>query len=133
MTHTYRYDFNAKEHQPELGLNWHDYHARNYDASLGRWMNVDPLGEIAPDRTPYHFVSNNPINRIDPNGLTDYKVNKKTGEVNRVGNPNDDPDRILRTNSKGEIKIKGEGFLGFLVSKSEKGKPKVAVDGIAKG
>ena len=26
---TYRYDFNAKEHQPELGLNWHDYHARN--------------------------------------------------------------------------------------------------------
>ena len=42
---TYRYDFNAKEHQPELGLNWHDYHARNScpersrrdDAALGRW------------------------------------------------------------------------------------------------
>lgn len=38
-------------------------------------MNIDPLAEKAPDKTLYHFVSNNPINRIDPLGLTDFEVN----------------------------------------------------------
>ena len=65
---TYRYDFNAKEHQPELGLNWHDYHARNYDAALGRWMNVDPLAEKYSSIAPYVYVANNPVNAIDPDG-----------------------------------------------------------------
>src|SRR5690554_1770839 len=70
MTHTYRYDFNAKEHQPELGLNWHDYHARNYDAALGRWMNVDPLADATKNITysPYSYSINNPITYIDPDG-----------------------------------------------------------------
>ena len=77
MIHTYRYDFNAKEHQPELGLNWHDYHARNYDAALGRrraefievWMNVDPLADQAPSWTPYRYGFNNPIRYTEPTGI----------------------------------------------------------------
>ena len=71
--------------------------------------------------------------RFDPNGLTDFTLNKKTGEVKQVGNKNDQPDRILKTNSKGEVKKKGEGFLGFLVRKTEKGKDKIAVNDIEKG
>src|SRR5699024_9516281 len=68
MNNLYRYDFNAKEEQPELGLNWHDYHARNYDAALGRWMNVDPLAEKYFSISPYVYVANNPIIYIDPDG-----------------------------------------------------------------
>ncbi|MET3047459.1 hypothetical protein [Flavobacterium covae] len=44
-------------------------------------MSIDPLAEIAPNKSPYHFVSNNPINRIDPLGLTDYKVNGETRTI----------------------------------------------------
>jgi len=40
----HKYMFGGKEQQDELGLNWYDITARNYDPALGRWMNLDPLG-----------------------------------------------------------------------------------------
>lgn len=45
-------------------------------------MSIDPLAETAPNKSPYHYCSNNPINRIDPTGLTDYKVNGETRTIN---------------------------------------------------
>jgi len=62
----YNYKYNGKELQEELGLNMYDYGARNYDPAIGRWMNVDPLAEIAQNKTPYHYCSNNPMARIYP-------------------------------------------------------------------
>lgn len=77
--------FNGKEFQDELGLNWHDYGARNYDASLGRWMNIDPLAGKRSWLTPYNNVQNNPLIRIDPDGMIDIRVfgknNKETPSV----------------------------------------------------
>ena len=70
---------------------------------------------------PYNFVQNNPINRFDPNGLTDFTLNKKTGAVAQVGEKNDDPDRILKTNRHGEVKHK------------KNGEARVAVGGIEQG
>lgn len=37
--------YNGKELDKSLGLNWHVYGARRYDASLGRWMSTDPYAE----------------------------------------------------------------------------------------
>ena len=116
-----RWLYNGKEDQASLGLPFLDYGARMYDNRVGKWHSADALSEKFHNISPYAYVKNNPIVRIDPDGLTDFTINKKTGEVTQVGEDNDDPDRILKTNKKGEVKTKNNG------------EAKVAIDGIEKG
>ena len=65
-----RWKFGGKEYNEELGLDWYDFSARNYDPALGRWMNIDPLAEHPNQiqNTPYHYALNNPILYDDPDG-----------------------------------------------------------------
>jgi RHS repeat-associated protein len=68
----YKYKYNGKELQDELGLNMYDYGARNYDPALGRWMNMDPMAEKYFGASPYNYVLNSPVNSIDPDGMDVY-------------------------------------------------------------
>jgi hypothetical protein len=60
-------------------------------------------------------------------------LDKKTGQITQVGEKNTQPDRLLKTDSKGNVKKKGKGFFGFLVRKSERGKVRVDLDNIEHG
>jgi RHS repeat-associated protein len=64
--------YNSKELQDDQlagnTLDWYDYGARFYDATLGRWHVVDPLAEKYPSESSYAYVANNSINAIDPDG-----------------------------------------------------------------
>ncbi len=72
-----KYKYNGKEYQDELGLNWYDYGARNYDPAIGRWMNIDPMAEKYYGINPYAYVFNNPIELFDPNGMEVEFVRKE--------------------------------------------------------
>lgn len=64
----YRYQYNGKELNEDLGLNWLDYGARWYDPAIGRWGQLDPLAHKYYSLTPYAYVGNMPTIAIDPDG-----------------------------------------------------------------
>ncbi len=51
--------------------------ARQYAPWLAKFTSVDPLAAQSTDRNPYHYASNNPINRTDPTGMSDGKGDGK--------------------------------------------------------
>ena len=80
------YKFNGKELDEETGLYY--YHARYYDPRLSVWLSVDPLAEKKPWMTSYHYCSNNPVMRIDPDGRDD--IFDDTGAfITRINNGTD--------------------------------------------
>ncbi|GHN03212.1 hypothetical protein WSM22_47010 [Cytophagales bacterium WSM2-2] len=64
---------------------FYDLPYRNYDASLGRFFQVDPLAKRTHHLSPYHYAMNNPIGRNDPSGLYPVKPGNLSPETQNGG------------------------------------------------
>lgn len=96
---TYQYKYNGKEFQDELGLNFYDYRARNYDPALGRWFTVDPMADVAPGWSPYRAFYCNPIRYTDPTGMLESTHTDEDGNVVAVYDDGDNG--VYRHSGKG--------------------------------
>jgi len=61
-----RFSFTGKELDSDL----YYFNARYYDSNLGKFTSVDPI----KDNPAYSYVSNNPMNYVDPTGKTKNAV-----------------------------------------------------------
>lgn|GEM_PF-3140303 len=86
----YKFQYNQKEWNSDLGLNLNDYGARFYDPTVGRWNGVDNLSEKYSRFSPYNYAGHNPVNTIDldGNGLTSTHTDNN-GNVKAVFNDGD--------------------------------------------
>ncbi|MDW7691646.1 RHS repeat-associated core domain-containing protein [Flammeovirgaceae bacterium SG7u.111] len=62
----YRYGFNNKENDPDLGKGIVDFGARGYNSKIGKWLSPDKV--VKSFVSPYQFGQNSPIWNIDPDG-----------------------------------------------------------------
>ena len=76
---------------------------RYYDSATGRWLTVDPKANLRPYLSPYNYCQNNPLNRIDPNGLTDIKITV----YRRIETKNSTIGEFYVTNSSNKITVSG--------------------------
>ena len=64
-----RFLFTGREYAAKFGI--YEYRARAYHPGLGRFMSEDPIGFAAGDYNLYRYCGNDPIDRVDPDGLAD--------------------------------------------------------------
>jgi RHS repeat-associated protein len=67
----HRFSYTGREFDEETGQYF--YRARYYDAAVGKFISEDPIGFSAGDSNLSRYVSNNPLNLVDPLGLQDIE------------------------------------------------------------
>lgn len=74
-----------------------------YDPAIARWNGVDALAEGRNWLSPYQYVQNSPMIRIDPDGNFDiYSFDQETGEINLIEKTDDNHD-TLKDSDSGEV------------------------------
>lgn len=89
----YRYGFQGQYNEKDKETGWNAFELRMYDSRIARWLSTDPQAAERSWLSPYNFVQNNPVNRVDEtggiddwvehDGVVDYDsrvTNQKTAE-----------------------------------------------------
>jgi len=109
--------FTGHERDDEVGL---DYMvARRYSSELGRFMSVDPLADERLGLSSYNYVQNNPVNRIDPDGMLDQFLISE-GEHAVVHVQQKGQDQYFFQDSDGQIRQLDPSNIGDLSIITEK-------------
>ena len=58
--------------------------ARDYDPEVGRWITKDPIGFGGGDTNLYGYVAGDPVNFVDPSGLSEQDVTKISNIFNQT-------------------------------------------------
>ncbi len=105
----YKYKYNGKEWQDELGLNTYAYGWREYDPAIARFNRIDRFAEKYFNLTPYSYAGNNPVLFIDVQGdfiaegsQKEFNRNKKRIRKTR--------DRLQRRINKINLKAQKKGW-----------------------
>jgi RHS repeat-associated protein len=77
------FGFTGQRIDPEIGAidpigNLYYYRARHYSPAWGRFLQPDPIG-YAGGANLYAYVSNDPLNGIDPSGLFTFQIGVAAG------------------------------------------------------
>lgn len=110
--------------------------ARDYDASMGRWTNKDPIGFAGGDTNIYAYAGNDPVNATDPSGLDTFMCTKPLHALVQRGWDVYNPSWynwfyhqfLCVTDEKGNVVCGGQDRvgddgLGTLIRKGVPGKP----------
>jgi RHS repeat-associated protein len=77
-----RFLFTGREYLSELKL--YDYRNRMYHPELGRFLQPDPKHFEAGDYNLYRYCHNDPINKVDPDGLAPVEVAQDVDSMARA-------------------------------------------------
>ena len=99
-----KYLYNEKELISDLNLNLYDYGGRYFDPVIGRWTSPDPMASEREWLSPYNYVQNNPLLRIDPDGMLDeYNYNIDSGEFEWISDKGGDKTQYVNiVNNEGD-------------------------------
>lgn len=115
LNRSYTYGFQEQERQEETG--WNSFKWRNYDSSLGRFFNVDPLSEVYAYQSHYNFSENRVTDAREIEGLEADILNESEGDTDFAsyeGRPYDGGLQSITTYSNGikEANIQNIDLLG---------------------
>jgi RHS repeat-associated protein len=96
--------------QAESGLHYNWF--RQYDPTIGRYTQPDPLG-LEAGISRYAYVTNNPLQQSDPRGLASQSL-PLTGTPGIVANPNGHQWRVYDSNGLAICDIEFHDHMDYL-------------------